>query len=241
MHCPNCKHILIQVTLENITVEHCNYCGSTLFEENEINRITIKDAERLSLMKQSDSISGGEKISPRDGSIMERIQNESIPQHITLLRAKSTGEIFAYPEDLLEFKTAQNAKIDYYKTWRIPMPALQQVLVLSFVMVFTGAAIYMASLLQTPHNQAIQAQELCQGGIEMIDVKDDVLVSCLTSIPLKCTIQATCDGRVIDIETSSAQTTHFGSVSKTCTDVRFVCSDNGKEIDTDWKSLIKKQ
>ena len=56
MHCPNCKHILTTVTLENIVIEHCNYCGGSLFEENEINRITEKDAEKLALMKQSDSI-----------------------------------------------------------------------------------------------------------------------------------------------------------------------------------------
>ena len=239
MHCPNCKHILTTVTLENIVIEHCNYCGGSLFEENEINRITEKDAEKLALMKQSDSISGGEKFSPRDGTIMERVQNDSIPQHVTLLRAASTGEIFAFPEDLIEFKSAQSAKINYYKSWRIPMPALQQVLVLSFVMVFTGAALYMASLLQSPQNQAIQAQELCQGGIEMLTIKDDILVSCLTDIPLTCTLQATCDGRVINIETSSAQTTHFGSVSNRCGEIRFTCSDHGEPLETTWQPLQK--
>ncbi len=119
------------------------------------------------------------------------------------------------------------------------MPAIQQVLVLSFVMIFTGAAIYMASLLQSPQNQAIQAQELCQGGIEMLAVKDDILASCLTDIPLTCTLQATCDGRVVDIETSSAQTTHFGNVPSTCSEVRFVCSDRGAPLETTWKSLHK--
>lgn len=241
MHCPNCRHILTQVELNTITIEHCNYCGGSLFEENEINRITVKDAEKLALMKESDSISGGEKLSPRDGSVMERVQNDSIPQHVTLLRDATSGEIFAYAEDLLEFKKAQTAKVDYYKLWRIPMPALQQVLVLSFVMVFTGAAIYMASLLQAPQSQSIQAQELCQGGIEMLSVKDDILVSCLTEIPLTCTIQATCDGRVVDVETSSAQTTHFGTVPQNCSDVRFVCGDHGENLETDWEELHSTQ
>ena len=53
------------------------------------------------------------------------------------------------------------------------MPALpKQVLVLSFVMVFTGAAIYMASLFANATESGNSSSGTVPGGIEMVDVKE---------------------------------------------------------------------
>ncbi|OGK29860.1 hypothetical protein A3I56_00985 [Candidatus Roizmanbacteria bacterium RIFCSPLOWO2_02_FULL_43_10] len=237
MHCPNCHNILTQVQLGNVHVDHCNNCGATLLEPNVINRITLNDAERLAMMKETDSISGTEKISPRDGSVFVRLQSDSIPQHITLLHSTSTGEVFAFAEDLVEFKRAQGSKIDYYKTWRIPLPALQQVLVLGMIMFITASLAYVSTVLQQPTQQSIQAQELCQGGIEQIQVKEDHLISCLTAVPLTCTIQARCAGKINNIDTNSAKTTHFGTIPSACSEARFICFDKERSVESTWTPL----
>ncbi|KXK11232.1 MAG: hypothetical protein UZ22_OP11002000438 [Microgenomates bacterium OLB23] len=110
MHCPNCHHILVKVLLDSVEVDHCNFCGATLFDMNEINRITLTDARRLAEMKQSDVISGEEKLSPRDGSPLVRITNDAIPQFVTILHSPTTGEVFAFADDLVNFKKGAKCK-----------------------------------------------------------------------------------------------------------------------------------
>lgn len=238
MHCPNCHHILTKVQLDTIEVEHCNSCGGTLFEANEINRVTEKDAERLSLMKQTDAISGGEKLSPRDGSILQRIQSESIPQHVTLLESKSTGEVFAFAEDLLEFKKAQDAKINYYKSWHIPMPPLANVLVFGFAVMASASIAYMVTLIQSPKTQSIQAQTICEGGIGKVKLQngDGYLVSCTTPVDLGCKMQATCDDGM-PVQLTCKEKTYFGTTTPTCSQVKFSYKDGQESIETDWEFL----
>lgn len=237
MHCPNCRHILTKVDLGGIEVEHCNNCGGTLFESNEINRVTRKDAERLSLMKQTDIISGAEKISPRDGSTFKRINSPSIPSHVTLLQSESTGEVFTFADDLLEFKNAQDAKVSYYKSWRIPMPPVKNVLVFSFAVFATTSLAYLVTLVQSPATQSIQAQTFCEGGISTIPLENSYVISCTTPVDLGCEVQARCNTGDI-IELTCAQNTYFGTVSPdTCPQVQFYYEDNDGRVETEWENL----
>lgn len=238
MHCPNCRHILTVINLEGIEVDHCNSCGGSLFEANEINRISLKDAERLALIRQTDVISGGEKISPRDGSILTRITNESIPQHVTLLSSESTGEVFAFAEDLVEFKKAQNAKVEYYKAWHIPMPPVASVLVFGFALFAAASLAYMVTLVQQPTNTAIQAQALCTGGIGQIPLENSQghVVSCTTPEDLSCTVTAVClNGESVKL--TCADKTYFGTTSEQCSHVKFVHKDGNTILETGWELL----
>lgn len=238
MHCPNCRHILTVIDLDGIEVDHCNSCGSTLFEANEINRITLKDAERLSLIKQTDVISGGEKISPRDGSPLTRITSDSIPQHVTLLESRTTGEVFAYAEDLLEFKKAQSAKVDYYKAWHIPMPPVASVLVFGFAVFAAASLAYMVTLIQQPTNQSIQAQTLCKSGIGQIPLEDGQghVVSCTTTHDLSCNVKAYCFNGT-EIKLTCTDKTYFGTTNENCSHVKFSYTDGNDSIETGWELL----
>jgi len=237
MHCPNCRHILTKVDLSGIEVDHCNSCGGTIFEPNEINRITEKDAQKLGLMKQTDVISAGDKISPRDGSIMKRLDAKSIPKHVTLLQSESTGEIFAFADDLIEFKKAQDAKVNYYKTWHIPMPPVANVLVFSFALFASAALAYMVTLIQSPATQSIQAQTLCEGGIGQITLESGHVVSCTTGIDLSCSVKALCDDGS-PVELTCTDKTYFGTTSSTCSQVKFIYENGSDTVETEWEFLI---
>lgn len=236
MHCPNCQHILTQVELENVQVEHCNNCGGSLFEANEINRITRKDAERLSMMKLTDVLSNGTKISPRDGSPLIRIDSPSIPQHVILLQSKATGEIFAFADDLIAFKDAQDAKVNYYRSWKIPMPQISQVMVFSFAILASAGLAYFASLLSTPQTQTTQAQTLCEGGIGQVQLDAGHVVSCTTMLDLGCTLKATCqDGTELPLTCSGK--TYFTTAPSSCTHVQFTYTDGTDSLSTPLESL----
>ena len=237
MHCPNCRHILTKINLNGIEVDHCNSCGGTLFEANEINRITLKDAQRLSLIKQTDVISATEKISPRDGSILKRIDAQSIPKHVTLLQSSSTGEVFAFADDLIEFKNAQDAKVNYYKAWQIPMPPVKNVLVFSFALFASATLAYMVTLIQSPATQSIQAQTLCEGGIGQIPLEQGHVVSCTTGVDLSCQVQALCDDGTT-VELNCTNKTYFGTTSPTCSQVKFIYEEDSTTVETEWEFLL---
>jgi Zn-finger nucleic acid-binding protein len=143
--------------LEHIEVDHCTNCGSTFFDENEINRITLSDALYLSRQQMTQTISGEEKHCPRDKTVMLTYQQESIPQHVTLLHCEKCGGIFTFADDLVTFKKAQSSKINYYKDWNIPAPKIQNFVVLGLVGLIVLSTIYLGQRVQSPTTTQTQA------------------------------------------------------------------------------------
>ena len=239
MHCPNCHHILTKVMLDAIEVDHCNFCGSTLFDINEINRITLSDARKLAEMKQSDTISGEEKFSPRDGSPYTRITDESIPQYVTLLHSKTTGEVFTFADDLVSFKKAQKAKISYFKTWQIPLPALQSVLVYGLIMATTVSVVYLANTFQSPTSQTTQASGLCINKNIIEKTAEGYLIFCETKSPLDCNLRSVCEtGESTSILNKDAnRTSHYGVLPPACTNIKIECAEGSSTIETEWMLL----
>lgn len=239
MHCPNCHHILIKVQLDSVEVDHCNFCGSTLFDINEINRITLADARKLAEMKQSDVISGEEKLSPRDGSPLTRINNDSIPQYVTILHSATTGEVFAFADDLINFKRAQKAKISYFKTWQIPLPALQSVLVYGLILVATLSVAYMANTFQGPTSHTTQATSLCINKNIIERTEGGFLVFCETKSPLNCAVRAVCaEGeKLFPLNSDADRTSHYEVLPTACTNAKIECAEGSTSIETDWLLL----
>lgn len=239
MHCPNCHHILTKIMMDAIEVDHCNFCGATLFDINEINRITLSDARKLAEMKKSDVISGEEKLSPRDGSPLVRMQDDSIPQFVTLLHSTTTGEVFAFPDDLVSFKKAQNAKISYFKSWHIPLPALQSVLVYSLILVTTLSVVYLSNRFQTPTSHTTQATSLCINKNIVEQTEGGYLVFCETKSPLNCAVRSACpDGeKITPLKSDANRTSHYEVLPPACTNIKIECSEGSSSIETDWMLL----
>lgn len=167
MSCPNCAQPMNLVTADNQNILHCANCGGSFFEENGINRISLDFAIKLSEDKTGNEVSGAEKKCPKDQSILKPVATNSnefqpistpIPSNVTLLQCLTCHGVFAYPDDLLNFKKAQNIKIDFLKAWGIPMSSLKAVLVLTFVMVVSSSLIGFGFLQQKSISQT-QAQD----------------------------------------------------------------------------------
>ncbi len=134
MSCPNCGHPFTNAIYDNQLILHCKVCGASFFEVNGINRITIATAQKLAGVKQEEIIVGKQKQCPKDGDYFVSIaQDEIKPHDVTLLRCPTCKGIFIYPDDLLKFKSAQNAKISFFKSWDKPLPSIRTILVFSFI------------------------------------------------------------------------------------------------------------
>lgn len=153
MICPSCGNTLNHYVLDKQGVLHCRLCGGSFFEDNGINRISHESAERLGRYTYNDSARANAlKKCPKDGNVMAPIANTpSVPPSVTLLHCPLCFGVFAMPKDLLDFKKAQEAKVEYFKLWNIPLPNLKPVFIIaSTIVVLTSVVLGVNTLQRSP-------------------------------------------------------------------------------------------
>jgi hypothetical protein len=147
--------------LENQTILHCGNCGGSFFEENVINRITVAETEKLVTAKETDDVSGADKLCMKDNSVMKPMSHtDNIPDEVTLLKCPACKSIFVFADDLITFKQAQEAKINYFKTWKMPIPSLATVVVLSFIALIAATIFSRSIYFQNNSIGSTQAQDI---------------------------------------------------------------------------------
>ncbi len=184
--------------IDNQSILHCRNCGGTFFDENGINRIEEKSAEKLSQDKVNFFIADKEKLCPRDATLLEPTSaGENVPPEVTLLRCNTCHGVFVFSDDLLKFKKAQAAKIDYFKLWGIPLPSVRSIAVISIVLFITAVSFSTFTYWQQQNISNIQAQDLIKN-LYITHSNRYLLISFKTSLPLKA--------RVIFHDITSGQT-----------------------------------
>lgn len=245
MICPNCEKSLIYLYIDDQRLWHCANCGGTFFEENGINRITSATAQTLSQDKKVDEISVGDKLCPKDQTVLSPIQSdESIPKDITLLRCDTCFGIFVYPDDLLNFKKAQRAKLDYFKLWNIPLPSVSSIAIISITIFLSVLGFTAYIYWQQQGVSHIQAQDLVKN-LYITTSNRYLFVSFKTEIPIKSRIiftDQTTNQTIDKVISSEPKAFH----QLTTTDVNFedeiyyqiiLMDDSGKELKTGVKRL----
>ncbi len=163
MLCPVCQSLLDEMTLDQQRIAHCANCGATYFDEDGINRITLDSAQRLAESKKVHAPEPAIKPCPYDNSALMPAHNpEAIPSHVSLYLCPTCHCVLASAQDLLEFKQAQSAKINYIKTWRMPLGSLRNVFAvfvmaaLSVGMYYTYQSAMRMNTMKTEASQTIQ-------------------------------------------------------------------------------------
>ena len=89
--------------------------------------------------------------------------------------------------DLVVFKKAINAKLDYFKIWGIPLPSVRSIAVLSFVLFVAVSSFAAFTLWQQQNISNIQAQDLVRN-LYITSSSRYLLISFKTAIPVKSKI-----------------------------------------------------
>lgn len=160
MTCPNCTHLMNYVNLDKQNILHCANCGTSFFEENGINRISQASAEKLALDKKIEEIEGHEKLCPLDHLRLTPLSEGVLPEGVVILKCKRCQGVLIFPDDLLNFKKAQAAKIEFFKAWAKPLPSLRTVLVISFTAVVLGSVFYQFNTFFKYYSASSQASNL---------------------------------------------------------------------------------
>ncbi|MBI2052019.1 hypothetical protein HYT33_04660 [Candidatus Roizmanbacteria bacterium] len=191
MVCPNCSELMKEVSYDNQRILHCSNCGASFFEENGINRITFDTAKKLSEELYSHEISAKPKSCPKDATVLTAVSNtEAVPPHVILFVCKTCEGVFAYPDDLLKFKRAQGAKIDYFKAWQAPFASLRTVLVVFAIAVFSVSVFYGISSIQKRTTYQTEASDVLKT-VRVFKSGRYILVSFKTKTPFRSAIVVT--------------------------------------------------
>ncbi|MDO8611053.1 MAG: hypothetical protein Q7R95_11055 [bacterium] len=245
MNCPNCGASMIVKVLENQTILHCMICGGSFFEDNGINRITASEAEQLAHDKENDEISGDNKLCLKDQSVMKPLINqENIPTDVTLLQCPTCKSIFAYPDDLTKFKHAQETKIDYFKTWKMPLPSLSAVMVMSVIALISAATISKFIFFNNGSLSPSNAQDLIKE-IHLTYSTRYMFISFKTQLAVTSEIilnDRTTQKTITKTVSSIPKTLHILTAGDVLLkdDIWYqivVKDSNNKEIKTEWKKL----
>lgn len=184
MLCPNCHHQLENQVFDNVEVDHCPNCGGSFFDENEINRLSLEAARKLLKDKRTEFVSGKGLVCPRDGANMKVVEEEAVPQFVNLLKCDRCGGIFAHPSDLVNFKKAQEAKLNFFKIWRTPLPSLKSVMVYGFILLAAALSLYSFSFLKTKQSLQSQADEIVKA-VKISKADGQVVVYFITDRSVK--------------------------------------------------------
>lgn len=194
--CPKCNHYLTPLTITTdaqgkIDIDHCYFCGGVWFDHYEINRIPYQSSLYLSRTASSEDLKkiNGSNICPRDQTNLGSLQAESIPQGLTVLSCPICRGNFITKNDLKDLKKAQKIKLNYFKTWKIPLPSISAVFIPVFVLFAASLGVFFTVQNVRQNQEArIKANELISTPTIMVSARNSVLINFTTNVPVLSSI-----------------------------------------------------
>ncbi len=191
MFCSSCNQILKPIQLRSgmgkVVLDYCPNCGGVWSDQGEINFIKHNDLKPLlSMLPQNPALVQNRPVyCPRDRQTLKILQSESVPSDLGIYQcSKCNGDFFPYGV-LFKFKAAQEAKINYFKTWNIPLTSVFNILLPVLVVVILGGGL-VAGLysIQQRQQQYIRAQDLISKPLILPLESGSVLISFTSQKPL---------------------------------------------------------
>ena len=165
MKCPDCGETLTQISISGSDQSYrCFKCGGFWVDGWVVNRLNASMlAKWMKVVVDSGWLNLGDNSCPVDSTKLVRFRGESVPTNMVVKRCERCGRWWFPTDTLLEFKPAQEAKVNYFKLWgmitdvsALLLPALGVVIVLVGVVV--GGRV-----VQERQQAAIEAASLVQG------------------------------------------------------------------------------
>lgn len=168
MKCPKCGKGLslkkIHTTKTgSIEADYCKSCGGIFFDKGEVNRVSHETAHDLAEQAPGhvDTSEPGTGECPKCGADLKQYFGESVPNDVHVLRCPECSGTWFDAEELDHFKEAQDAKINYFKTWKMPMSSLSAVLIpIALLVVMTGSTVLTVNRLEEVNYQRTRASEI---------------------------------------------------------------------------------
>lgn len=167
MFCPECTNKLFTFTVSTDTgaviLDFCGNCGGIWTDKGEANFIKIKDLLPLIPFlpkKGKHSTIQYNLLCPKDRTTLEIYRAESVPNDVSLYHCLICKGMW-FPEKMFfKFKIAQKAKINYFKSWKIPLTSVYSVLLPILLITILGGGVLLAKVMYQNQEIRIKAKDV---------------------------------------------------------------------------------
>lgn len=205
MLCPECNHQLSAISLRSqtytvgntpqlkapneVVLDFCPKCGGVWSDQGEINFIQTRNIEPLQKQLPTEPAPTNADyrflLCPKDKQPLRFFKRESVPQHLTLLRCQQCSGIWFPQNTLMEFKNAQEVKIEYFKTWKIPLHSIYAILLpLLIVALISGGIITTLYGVGQKTNLETRAKNIISQPLVVSPQPGQILISFTTTQPV---------------------------------------------------------
>lgn len=188
MICPSCgeefKSVPMGVAGDSGEAFRCYRCGGFWVNGWMVNRINSKILDRFA-GEVKEGVWVGSGACPTDGTKLERFVGESVPMGVTALRCSKCGWWWFPGDNLFKYKPAQEAKINYFKSWGLAADVSAMLLPVLTVAVLLAGTYIGLQLVKTRQQVAVPAvspiKEVSMtyvgGGVELVGFTSAVRVT----------------------------------------------------------------
>ena len=189
MTCPQCNSTLNLLKINTVDgsekdLYECLDCGGHFLEGFLVNFISTETAHNIdSVLPKKHNPINSEVKCPQCGQRMFSLQDdEGVPHAVTVYNCPNSHGDFFPKGDLLYFKKAQDAKINYHKLWGIPLKTAFAVMIPLFI-VFTSVTVLPSLIkeINISKENRIKASELTTNPLITPLSDNEVLVSFSTT------------------------------------------------------------
>jgi len=169
MFCPECNLNLQPISLKSetgdVVLDFCGNCAGVWSDQGEVNYIKYNNLIPLENSLPNTPFDPHADyqflMCPKDRSPLRFFRRESVPQYLSLMRCSQCSGIWFPKKSLIDFKRAQEAKVNYFQAWKIPLPSIYAVLLPLLVLAILGSGIFsIMSGTKQGQDMRIKAQEL---------------------------------------------------------------------------------
>jgi Zn-finger nucleic acid-binding protein len=190
MLCPECNHQLLPVTVKtdtgDVSLDYCASCGGIWADQGKANFVKTKDLTPLLALLPQKGIHPPPQntFCPKDRNILEAYRGNNVPLDINLYHCPKCNGMWFPEHAFREFKAAQEAKINYFKTWKIPLASIYAVLLPVFILIsLTGGLYFILFGFNSGTEIRTKAKDVISKPIVLHPSPDQVLISFTTGQP----------------------------------------------------------
>lgn len=196
MKCPECGNgltaVVLKTELGNVELDYCAQCAGVWADQGEVNFIKPKELEPLRRLFPASPLRSTIQyhLCPRDQNTLEIFKGESIPIELEVFRCPHCSGFWFPQGNLFGFKSAQKAKLDYFKQWRIPLPSIYAILLPLFLLTVIGGGV-LATVIGIKQGTELrtQAKSLMSKPLVFFPQRGDVVISFTTEKPAIATVK----------------------------------------------------